>query len=159
MYFINRLSLYVYKCIIIINRELRSNPAYTPHFGFEELLYADDTLIVHVDDHVVEQYMHAISSAGAAYGLSFNWSKLESMSVRHDVQLLTPSGDPIPNKDRIKYLGSILSNDGRIGVELNYRLGAARAEFQTLCKVWSHAAINKKRKLDVFYACVIGELM
>ena len=68
-------------------------------------------------------------------------------------------GNPIPTKDRIKYLGSILSQDGRMGTELNHRLGAARSEFDKLRKVWNHTSITRARKYEIFTACVITKLL
>ena len=37
-----------------------------------DLLYADDTLIVEVDEGVAQIYMDRIRTSGAAYGSSFN---------------------------------------------------------------------------------------
>ena len=116
----------------------------------EELLYADDTPIIHSDPEIVKLYMECISNAGLNYGLSFNWKKLENMPVRCHAEFFSPNGDPIQLKTSFKYLGSILSNDGQAGTELSCRLGAARKEFDTLCKVWSHAALPKRKKLRVY---------
>ena len=46
-----------------------------------------------------------------------------------------------------------------IGPELNRRLGAARAEFQTLCRVWNHAVLPKAEKIRIFEACVPSKLL
>ena len=41
--------------------------------GINELIYADDALIVSVTAANAEAYMKCISAAGANYGLAFNW--------------------------------------------------------------------------------------
>ena len=97
------------------NLKLHAHPSYqgAPRPTFEELLYADDTLIVHSSAEIPDVYMAKISEVGAQYGLQLNWGKLEYLAVNSDAELLTPTGDAIFRKDRIKYLGSLLSSDGR----------------------------------------------
>ena len=124
-----------------------------------ELLYADDTLIIDADEGVVNQYMRCIETAGKTYGLAFNWAKLEVLPVGCACSLSMPTGEPIRQKDRMVYLGSVLSADGSSSSELNRRIGSARGEFDKLCKVWSHAGITASRKIAVFQACVMSKLL
>ena len=70
-----------------------------------ELLYADDTLIVDTDRDNVQQYMEAIADAGSNYGLSFNWGKLEILSSAGPCLIPTPSGSHIKQKKSIVYFG------------------------------------------------------
>ena len=125
----------------------------------QELLYADDTLVVDADEAVVQEYMARINEAGEEYGLSFNWSKLEVLPVRCVANFPRPDGGTITQKTNMKYLGSVLSSDGRVGAELGKRIGAAQADFLKLVKVWSHAAITRRRKLRIFEACVVSKLL
>ena len=53
-------------------------------------------------------------------------------------------------KESLLYLGSFLCNNGSIRSELNRRLGAARAEFEILCRVWNHAVLPKAEKNRIF---------
>ena len=62
-------------------------------------------------------------------------------------------------KRSFKYLGSMFCNSGRVGTELRCRLGAAWREFDSLCRVWSHASLTKAKKLRIYEACVISKLM
>ena len=128
-------------------------------FEIQELLYADDTLLVHGEPAAVEVYMSLVSRAGSEHGLSFNWGKLECMPVRCHAEFYTPGGDPVKTTQSMKYLGSMLSSDGKLGTELSYRLGQAKSEFNSLCKIWSHAAIPRKIKLRIFEACVVSKLL
>lgn len=70
----------------------------------------------------------------------------------------TPTGDAIQVKHSFKYLGSMLSSNGLVGTELSCRLGAARKEFDNLCRVWSHASLPKHKKLRIYDACVVSKL-
>ncbi|CAE8648405.1 unnamed protein product [Polarella glacialis] len=141
--------------------KLHSNPDFSEQEPLltRDLLYADDTLLFETNSRNVELFMNIIGDVGTQYGLAFNWSKLEAMPVRCNLILPTPQEGTVKLKEGIVYLGSLLSNDGSIGGELGRRIGNASCDFRVLCKVWSHAAINKQRKLEIFNACVVSKLM
>ena len=124
-----------------------------------DLMYADDTLLIDADEDVVEAYMQCVGAAGAEYGLSFNWRKIDALPVRTSARIRKPDGTDIMTKDPMKYLGSMLSADGRIGSELGRRIGLAKADFEALRRVWAHASLSRHRKLEVFNSCVISKLL
>jgi len=123
------------------------------------LLYADDTLIVEADAEIAQYYMEAIAEVGAQYGMSYNWTKLEVLRVRHDGHIIQAAGSRVKEKDAIVYLGSLLSADGSMAPELSRRLGMAMADFEALQRVWRHASIAKARKMTIFKACVLQRLL
>ena len=124
-----------------------------------ELLYADDTLICDISAEHAEQFMCSIGSAGANYGLSFNWKKLEVLPVRCDADIHKPDGSSVQQKDSITHLGAVLSADGRVHTELARRIGAAEAEYKLLSRVWSHSTLNRDRKIQLFNSCIMSKLM
>ena len=124
-----------------------------------DLLYADDTLLIDVSGSAVQQYMACVSEAGREYGLSFNWSKLELLRVRGAGVVRKPDGTAISPSEAMVYLGSQLSACGRIDSELSRRLGCASADFRTLGRIWNRAGISRKRKIEVFNACVASRLL
>ena len=124
-----------------------------------ELVYADDALLVATTGEEASEYMHCVQRAGQQYGLQFNWRKLEVLSAGCNARILQPDGNAIPQKDSIIYLGSLIASDGKVGTELSRRLGAARAEFETLARVWSHSTLDNARKLRIFDACVVSKLL
>ena len=121
-----------------------------------ELLYADDTLITDTDADVVHAFMLAIESAGASYGLALHWGKVELLPVRSSCTIRAPNGHEIVKKDSIKYLGALLSSDGRIHSELARRIGAASADFKAIKRVWHHSTLSTHRKMKVFNACILS---
>jgi len=50
-------------------------------FPANELLFADDTLLIDRDAEVLQTYMQCVSEVGKEYGLVFNLDKLELLSV------------------------------------------------------------------------------
>ena len=129
------------------------------NFITNELVYADDTLLIDVSGKVLQQYMECVGEMGCEYGLEFNWSKLEMLAVRSDEKILSIDGSEVASKSSIKYLGCLLSADGAIQSELSRRLGLAAADFKALCRVWAHASINRTRKLQIYKGCVESTLM
>ena len=124
-----------------------------------ELTYADDTLVVGVQDEFVSKLMCEIQRAGANYGLAFNWGKIEVMPVRCETDLDKPDGKRVPNKESMVYLGGLLSASGKNGPELSRRIGMATADFETLCKVWKHARVTLRKKIAIFESCIMSKLL
>ena len=57
------------------------------------------------------------------------------------------------------YLGATLAGDGKHGNELSQRIGAAKAVFEALAKVWRHSSLTWKGKLRVYASCVESKLL
>ena len=89
------------------------------------MLYADDTLLLGVEEASLQRFMVAVAEVGATYGLQLHWGKLQQLYVRCNARLRQPSGTPITPNEQLTYLGSIISDGGRIQKELLRRLGLA----------------------------------
>ena len=124
-----------------------------------ELVYADDTLTLGVDEANAQLHMEAIAAAGKQYGLEYNWAKLEVLPINTSGMIETPGGDTVTIKESITYLGSALSNDGRICTEVSRRLGAAKCTFGCLQRVWNNSTLGTQRKIQVLTACVYTKLL
>ena len=81
------------------------------------------------------------------------------LTVRCQAQVSNPDGSMVENKDHLVYLGGMLSANGQPGPELDRRLGAARGDFHTLQRVWSHARISTLKKVRIFDACIVSKLL
>ena len=81
-----------------------------------------------------------------------------AMPVRTQARIQNDEGDMVTCKPTLKYLGCVLAADGRVGPELGRRLAMARAEFETLRRIWAHSSLSRGRKLEVFNACVVSRL-
>jgi len=121
-------------------------------------VYADDTLLIDVDNSVLQVFMDSIAKVGQEYGLSFNWGKLESLPIRTNATVKIPNGSIIKAKTSMIYLGSLLAADGRITSELSRRLGCAQSDFMALQRVWKHSFLNRFKKILIFNACICSKL-
>ena len=103
----------------------------------------------------LERFLAAVSEAGSTYGLELHWGKLQLMRVRCEDAVHRPDGSAIEAHSELLYLGSVVSDDGRVSKELARRLGMARSEFRALARIWRHSTLGRKRKIKLFEAAVL----
>jgi hypothetical protein len=108
---------------------------------------------------VITIYMTNVGKAGKDVGLSFNWSKLEALPVKTTAKIRKLDGKYVPEKGSMVYLGSSLAADGKIGTELNRRIGSAQSDFRTLQRVWSHSSLPRQKRIDIFQACIVSKAL
>ena len=120
-----------------------------PQALVNDLVYADDTLVLTVDSGRAELQMSSIGRVGAKYGLCFNWKKVEAMPVKCDVTTSKPEGTFVPCKSSMIYLGSLISAFGEIAAEVSRRLGAAKTDFRAMERKWKHSSLSAARKICV----------
>ena len=70
----------------------------------QELIYADDILLIGNDAKLLERYMRIVAREGRKYGLLLNNAKLEVMQINTEASILDEHDKPIKSKDSIKYL-------------------------------------------------------
>ena len=125
-----------------------------------ELVYADDTLLIGVSTQYLQKYMECIAKVGGEYGLALNWKKVEQLNVNCDIApVCNPEGGAIQVKQSMKYLGAQLDADGRMESEIAQKLGAATQAFKNLKRIWNHCNISVRFKYIVFTACVVQKLL
>ena len=125
----------------------------------EDILYADDTLIIGRVGAHVKEYMKAIEQCGHECGLKIHWGKVQLVKVRTNEELTGPDGQILSDKQSMIYLGSTVHADGRFRADVGRKLGAATADFQALVAVWKNAGISSFRKLEIFDAVVVSKLL
>ena len=76
-----------------------------------------------------------VSEAGAAYGLERHLGKFQLLTVRCQCAGVTFEAGVIEPQSNLMYLGSLISDDGRVGAELQKRLGIANGDFRKLSRI------------------------
>ena len=107
----------------------------------------------------LQSLVNAVSEEGAAYGLEINWDKTFQMGICTPSTINRPDGSALEKKRELIYLGGLITCDGRVNRELNRRLGEGRSILNELRKLWSHANLGHKRKIEIFNACVTSKVM
>ena len=76
-----------------------SGDCLTAEFDINELVYADDTLLIDIHDGALQKYMECVAGVGAEYGLAFNWKKLEVLPVRTTAKIRKADGTHVEAKN------------------------------------------------------------
>ena len=124
-----------------------------------QLVYADDTLLIARRADDMQERLRVVQEAASLVGLELHWGNLHLMRVRCCGEVKTLIGDAISATDTISYLGTTVSSDGRMGSELNRRLGMASAEFYRIKRVWGHTSIGEQQKIALFNTIIIPKLL
>ena len=130
-----------------------------PSLVCHAILYADDTLLLGINEEHLQKFMDCIAQLGSSYGLSLNWSKVESMPIQCECQIVDPSGNKIASKSVLKYLGANISADGQVDSEIAQKLGLAECDFKSLVTIWNHSSMTRQFKYQVFVACILQKLL
>ena len=87
------------------------------------LLYADDTLVIGVEQSHIQELLNAIAEVGGRYGIGLHWSKFQMAQVNSKHTLRTPEGEAIPSKELMSYLGVNIYANGGVKNELGQKFG------------------------------------
>ena len=91
--------------------------------------------------------------------MQLHWGKFQLLNVRCDFSFSTPEGSSITKTESIGYLGATLNENGKISSELGRRLGIAWADFRNLLRVWNHVSIPLQRRVQIFNAVIMPQIM
>jgi hypothetical protein len=82
----------------------------------EDVLFADDTLLISKRSKDLEEYMTAVERHGLDYGLQIHWGKVHLIAVNPRSSVQMPSGATLATEPSMLYLGSTVHSDGKFGV-------------------------------------------
>ena len=99
--------------------------------------YADDLVLQAKEEKVLQDMIDKLIEIGRCYGMEINVEKTKVMRISRQPcpVKITIDQKQLENVESFKYLGSILTNDGRCTSEIKCRIAMAKAAF------------NKKRTL------------
>ena len=132
---------------------------FSPALVCHAILYADDTLLVEVDETRLQKFMECVMQLGITYGLKLNWDKVECMPIQCECHLTDLLGNAIKQKAVLKYLGANIASSGIVTSELSQKIGLAEHDFKTLTQVWNHANMSSLFKFQVYMACIVQKLL
>ena len=124
-----------------------------------DLAYADDTLLIGASSAHVTEFLAAVAQAGSLYGPGLHARKFQLLQVHTTSEIYSVGGPEVRTSDHLSYLGSNLTCDGRATAELSRRIGMAKADFNTLSRVWKNSALTRARKLAIYSSLVESKLL
>ncbi|KAI8519654.1 hypothetical protein Bbelb_029110 [Branchiostoma belcheri] len=126
-----------------------------------ELLFADDAALASHTPDGLQRLMDRFSDACKEFALKISIKKTEVMV--QDVPnppAIHINGSLLAVTDRFTYLGSTVTNNMSLDVEINTRIGKAASVMSKLNKrVWENRNLTMNTKLKVYQACVLSTLL
>jgi len=94
--------------------------------------YADDLVLLTKEEKVLQDMIDKLIEIGRCYGMEMNVEKTKVMRISRQPSPVNIMIDQkqLNNVESFKYLGSILTNDGRCTCEIKCRIAMAKAAFK-----------------------------
>ena len=96
--------------------------------------YADDLVLLAKEEKVLQDMIDKLIEIGRCYGMEMNVEKTNAIRISRQpfpVKIMIEQ-IRLENVESFKYLGSMLTNDGRCTCEIKSRIAMAKAAFNKL---------------------------
>ena len=118
--------------------------------------YADDLVLMAKEETVLQGMIDKLTEIGRCYGIEMNVEKTNVMIMRISRQpspvTIMIEQKQLENVECFKYLGRILTNDGRCTCEIKSRIAMAKAAFNKKKTLFtSKLDLNLRNKLVKCY--------
>ena len=133
--------------------------AITPTVPFFDVEFADDTVLISRNSEHLQHLLHLVQREAGKYNLHLNLGKCKLVLYNTETEIFFSDGSKVPVASSVVYLGAHIDSKGNPGPEVAKKLREAGRVFKTLLRVWKHTGIRTKRKIDIYYACVVSKLM
>ncbi|CAH8647362.1 unnamed protein product [Dicrocoelium dendriticum] len=126
-----------------------------------DLDYADDIVLLFDNVEAAQSTLNSLSRVVPLFGMHFAPSKCKVLLQDHQPldDPLTLANEELEVVDQFTYLGSCISNDGRIETDVSSRIAKARAAFLNLRHLWRQKGVSLRLKGRVYKATVRAVLL
>ena len=118
--------------------------------NINNLRYADDTILIAENREDLQMLLDIVEEESRKKGLELNKKKTEVMVISR--RQLSPEGNisirgtKLKQRDQFKYLGTLISSDGRNNTEISSRIAQAKLSFQKMKAVLTNKNISIKTR-------------
>ena len=142
------------------------------HDFVRDFLFADDCALNADSKDAMQRSMDKLSAACDAFGLTISIKKTEVLhqpaqktnqgntNYAQEVPAITVNGQTLQTVKKFTYLGSTLTSDAQLDVEIQNRVAKASSSFGRLRNtVWDRKGLKLQTKLKVYRAVVLTSLL
>ena len=121
--------------------------------NINKIRYADDTVLIADSEENLQRLLDIITEKSEEMGLTFNLKKSECMVISK--KAIAPScnlqsrGQQIKLVKKFKYLGYMITSDGKCITEVKKRIATAKDAFQKLSLILKNRKISMTTKFRV----------
>ena len=120
------------------------------HVRFNEVLYADDTLLVSRNTTGMNKLRHAVEEESAYYGLTLNHDKCNVLAMNGRTIIRFRDGSQMRHADEVTYLGGVLTKQVNIASEISSRIASAMATCKSRDIFWKEAQCSLRNKILIY---------
>lgn len=126
-----------------------------------DMLFADDAAIATHTEDELQYLMDQFSKACDDFGLTISVKKTQILHQGTETNPnITLNNDTLVNVDKFTYLGSTVTCNLSLDVEINQRIAKAATTLGRLSeRVWDNNSLTRSTKMGVYRACVLSTLL
>ena len=126
-----------------------------------DMLFADDAAVATHTQHDLQLLMDHFSQACRDFGLTISLKKTNVLGQGTETPpAITIDEYKLDVVDQFTYLGSTITNNLSLDMEIDKRIGKAATTLARLtARVWTNPKLTAKTKMAVYNACVVSTLL
>ena len=125
-----------------------------------DLDFADDLALLSHSATTLQQMTDRLNTTAEKVGLRISCEKSKVSTVGATTATPTTIGQQtLEGVSEFQYLGSIISTESGVEVDIRARIGKEASTFQRLRKIWSSHSINLNTKLRLYMSIVIPTVL
>ena len=121
--------------------------------NFDEISYADDTIIVGTDSRRLNADLAELETAAELYGLRLNKKKCVLLAMYHAPDVRFKDGTKVKKVEEALYLGVQLSDSMDMTKEINMRIRSTMSTWKALGEFWKHGNVSLRKKVSSVWGC------
>ena len=127
--------------------------------NFQELLYADDTLILAKSAHSAKKFLHIIEKESQYLQLNLNKDKCSFISFNCHGTIQFSDGERMKSVEEATYLGMSVTSNHDPRHEIRKRISATMPVLKKLDIFWLKAQCSRKWKLIAYNAVITAKVL
>lgn len=147
-------KVYLNSALKIWNRKCNSMGVQVGERNIQTLLFADDQVILAEDEEDAEYMLRKLVEEYEKWGLELNMEKTQYMTIGTEGRDLNTEKGNIKRTSQYKYLGVLLTEDGKDDRDILQKIGKGRAMTHKLHGILWNNRITKKTKTKLFKSLV-----
>ena len=131
--------------------------------NINNIRYADDTVLLADTGESLQELIDRLDEEGRAIGLKINIGKTEVMGVTKRTEQLRVeahvNGEAVRQVSSFRYLGSLISEDGRSDAEIKSRVAMAKGNFGKMRRILTNMSLGMNIRLRLLKCYVWSTLL
>jgi len=137
-------------------RTLRDTPDVA---NFQEVLYADDTILISTKAGSMNKYLALVEQESGRLGLKLNRKKCKTVCRTRRSHVKFQDGEVVKKSESAEYLGVLLNTKAAIEEELETRIRKAAITWKKLKPYWRRSVASKRTKLLMYNALIRSKII